>query len=70
MVRNRLNNFERGLTKDHSCEVWSKSNQWFRRRCCLKIVDGQTDDDDDADDDDDGRWVITIAHLEPLAQVS
>ena len=24
-------------------------------------TDGQTDDDDD----DDGRWVITIAHLEP-----
>ena len=23
-------------TKDHSCEVWSKPNQWFRRRCCLK----------------------------------
>ena len=27
-------------------------------------TDGQTDDDDD------GRWVITIAHLEPSAQVS
>ena len=39
---NHLNNFERGPTKDHSCEVWSKSNQWFRRRCCLKIVDGRT----------------------------
>ena len=67
MDRNHLNNFERGPTKDHSCEVWWKSNKWFRRRCCLKIVDGQTDDDDDADtaDDDDGRWVITIAHLEP-----
>ena len=43
MDQNHLNNFERGPTKDHSCEVWSKSNQWFRRRCCLKIVDGQTD---------------------------
>ena len=42
MDRNHLNNFERGPTKDHSCEVWSKSNQWFRRRCCLKIVDGWT----------------------------
>ena len=39
---NHLNNFERGPTKDHSCEVWSNSNQWFRRRCCLKIVDGRT----------------------------
>ena len=76
MDRNHLNNFERGPTKDHSCEVWSKSNQWFRRRCCLKIVDGQTDGqmdddgDDDTDNDDNGQWVTTIAHLEPLAQVS
>ena len=43
MDRNHLNNFERGPTKDHSCEVWSKSNHWFRRRCCLKIVNGRTD---------------------------
>ena len=43
MDRNHLNNFERGSTKDHSCEIWSKSNQWFRRRCCLKIVNGRTD---------------------------
>ena len=28
--------YERGPTKDHSCEVWSKSKQWFRRRCRLK----------------------------------
>ena len=42
MDQNHLNNFERGPTKDHSCEVWSNSNQWFRRRCCLKIVDGRT----------------------------
>ena len=39
---NHLNNFERGPTKDHSCEVWSNSHQWFRRRCCLKIVDRRT----------------------------
>ena len=43
MDRNHLNNFERGSTKDHSCKIWSKSNQWFRRRCCLKIVNGRTD---------------------------
>ena len=43
MDRNHLNIFERGSTKDHSCEIWSKSNQWFRRRCCLKIVNGRTD---------------------------
>ena len=42
MNRNHLNNFERGPTKDHSCEVWSNSHQWFRRRCCLKIVDRRT----------------------------
>ena len=44
MDRNHLNNFERGPTKYHSCEVWLKSNQWFRRRFCLKkTVDGQTE---------------------------
>ena len=42
MNRNHLNNFERGPSKDHSCQVWSNSHQWFRRRCCLKIVDGRT----------------------------
>ena len=31
-----LNNFDRGPPRDHSCEVWSKSNAWFQRRCCLK----------------------------------
>ena len=56
--RNHLNSFERGPTKDHSCEILSKSNEWFRRRCCLKIVDGRTDDDDD-----DGRRVITSLRL-------
>ena len=39
---NHLNNFEQGSIKDHSCEVWSNSHQWFRRRCCLKIMDGRT----------------------------
>ena len=31
-------------TKDHSCEVWSKSSQWFRR-CHLKklFMDGRMD---------------------------
>ena len=31
------------------------------------VEDGETNDDDNADD---GRWVITIAPLEPSAQVS
>ena len=41
---NHLNNFEIRPTKDHSCEVRSKSNLWFRR-CCLKklFTDGWTD---------------------------
>ena len=40
-----MNNFERGPSKDHSCEVWSKSDQWFRRRCHLKklFMAGRTD---------------------------
>jgi len=29
---------------DHSCEVWSKSNKRFQRRCCLKklLTDART----------------------------
>ena len=43
--RNGLNNFDRGLPRDHSCEVWSKSNKGFQRRCCLKklLTDGRTE---------------------------
>jgi len=47
---NGLNNFDRGPPRDHSCEVWSKSNERFQRRCCLKKLlthgrtDGRTDD--------------------------
>ena len=39
---------------EHSCEVWLKFAQWFRRRCHLskKLTT------------DDGRRVIKIAHLE------
>jgi len=41
---NGLNNFDRGPPRDHSCEVWSKSNAWFQRRCCLKklLTHGRT----------------------------
>ena len=48
---NGLNNFDRGPPRDHSCEVWSKSNKLFQRRCCLKKLlthgrtDGRTTDD-------------------------
>ena len=34
---NHLNKLERGSPKDHSCKVSSNSNQWFRRRCRLKV---------------------------------
>jgi len=39
-----LNNYERGPPRDHSCEVWSKSNKRFQRRCCLKklLTDART----------------------------
>jgi len=42
---NSLNNFDRGPPRDHSCEVWSKSNKRFQRSCCLKklLTDGRTD---------------------------
>ena len=42
---NGLNNFDRGPLRDHSCEVWSKSNKRLQRRCCLKklLTDGRTD---------------------------
>ena len=41
---NGLNNFDRGPPRDHSCEVWSKSNKRFQRRCCLRklLTDGRT----------------------------
>jgi len=33
--QNHLNNFGRGLPRNHSSEVWSKSNERFQRRRCL-----------------------------------
>jgi len=40
-----LNNFGRGPPRDPSCEVWSKYNEWFQRRSCLKklLMHGRTD---------------------------
>ena len=45
MICNGLNNFDRGPPRDHSCEVWSKSNKRFQR-CCLKklLTDVRTTD--------------------------
>jgi len=42
---NGLNNFDRGPPSDHTCEVWSKSNKRFQRRCCLNklLTDARTD---------------------------
>jgi len=55
---NNLNNFGRGPPRDHSCEVWSKSNERFqRRRCSSKKVYGPCTTDD-------GQRPITIAHPE------
>ena len=33
--QNYLNKFGRGPPRGHSCEVWSKFNEWFQRRICL-----------------------------------
>jgi len=40
---NDLNNFDRGPPRNHSCEVWSKSNKRFQR-CSLKklLTDART----------------------------
>jgi len=58
---NSLNNFDRGPPRDHSCEVWSKSNEWFQRRCLSKKVYARRTTTDD------GRQrqrPITIDHHE------
>jgi len=63
---NGLNNFDRGPHRDHSCEVWSKSNKRFQRRCCLKklLTDGRTHGRmDGRRTTDAGHWWITKAHL-------
>jgi len=45
---NGWNNFDRGPPRDHSCDVWSKSNERFQRRRCLSNkVDGRRTTDDD-----------------------
>jgi len=58
---NGLNNFDRGPPRDHSCEVWSNSHKWLKRRCCLKklLTDARTD----ARTTDAGHWRITKAYL-------
>jgi len=48
----------RGPPRDHSCLVWSKSNEWFQRRRCLskKVYGRRTMHD--------GQSPVTIAHHE------
>jgi len=56
---NNLNNFGRGPPRDHSCEVWPKSNERFQRRRCLskKVYARRTTHDD-------RQRPVTIAHHE------
>ena len=55
MELNHLCNIGRGHYGEHSCKIILNLDQWFRR-CPLKKK-LKTDED------------LTIAHLEPLAQV-
>ena len=56
-----MNNFVRGTPRDHSYEVWSKSNERFQKRRCLseKVYARRTTMDD-------GQRPVTIhvAHTE------
>ena len=36
MEQNHFSNFDKGSSKEHSCEIILKSAQWPRRRCRLK----------------------------------
>jgi len=59
--QDHLNNFGRGPPRDHSCEVWLKSNEPFQRRRCLsKTIDGRRTTTDD------GQRPVTIAHSEHI----
>ena len=49
MESNSVNNFWRGLPKEHACQVWSKLAQRFGRRRCLKKL--LTTDDE---------WITTL----------
>jgi len=64
--QNHLNNFGRVHPRDHSCEVWSKSNEWFQRRRCLSknVYARRTPHDPRRTMTDDGQRPVTIAHPE------
>ena len=36
MEQNHFSNFDKGSSKEHSCEIILKSAHWPRRRCRLK----------------------------------
>ena len=58
---NYLNNYKSVSPKDHSCEIWLKLAQWFRR--CQMLTDhGQRQADDGGRTTD--SWPFKIAHLE------
>jgi len=63
---NHLNNFGRGPPRDHFCEVWSKSNEWFQRRICLS-KSLRTTDNGRGRTTDKGRsqwhWCDVTTHL-------
>ena len=54
--QNHLNNFGREPPRDHTCKVWSKSNEWFQRRICLSK---KFTHDARRTTDDDGRRTKT-----------
>jgi len=62
--QNHLNNFGRAPPRDHSCEVWSNSNELFQRRRCLSKTSLRTTDDARRTTTDDGQRPVTIAHPE------
>ena len=61
MESNSLNNFERESPKEHFGKVLFKIGQAVQEMSFEANVDGRTDD---------GQSPVTIAHHEPLAQVS
>ena len=63
-------NFERGPIKAYSCEVWSKSNQLFRRRCRLKklFTDGHRHDGQNAITGELTKPRCLYRYITPLAK--
>jgi len=62
--QNHLNNLSRGPHRDHSCEVWSKSNERLQRKRCLSknVYARRTTHEKRRTTTDDGQSTVTIAH--------